>query len=87
MAADLSARRGTLTAAEAGRVRKLVAAAGLPTRADGLAPDELLRAMRHDKKFAHGLPRFIVLAKLGQAQVAADVEPAHLQATLEAHCA
>ncbi|MEO1576031.1 MAG: 3-dehydroquinate synthase, partial [Pseudomonadota bacterium] len=73
MAADLSAARGHFAADDVARVRRAVANAGLPTDAGDLSAETLIGAMVHDKKFAHGKARFILLERLGRAFVADDV--------------
>lgn len=87
MAADLSARRGDIAGDAVARVHNLVAAAGLPTNTHGMQPAELREAMGHDKKFAHGKSRFILLRDLGQAYVAEDVRSAMLDDCLGRFCA
>lgn len=67
-AARLSQKLGYITAAEIARVESVVAAHALPTQLRAsLALDDLLAAMARDKKVRAGLPRFVVLEKLGGA--------------------
>ncbi len=87
MAADLSVRLGMLSEAARERVEALVAATGLPTRADGLPARDVRAAMSHDKKFGHNRTRFILLERLGTARVVEDADPGALDACLEACCA
>lgn len=81
-AAWLSTKRAGLSEAEAGRIRELIGASGLPTRlGDGFELDELFSAVRLDKKARGGRLRFVLLKKLGEAVVTeavtdADVEEA-----------
>jgi len=83
LAADLSARTGTLDAAAVASVRHAVAAAGLPTRIDGLPLEAAIDSMRGDKKSEAGAIRFILLERLGRA-VQRTVPDAALRATLAA---
>jgi 3-dehydroquinate synthase len=95
MAAELSARLGLLGGAEAERVRRIVAAAGLPIQAPRLAGDggdeagRWLELMAVDKKAEAGAIRYILLEGLGRAVLrpapAADVAAvvAHAQRSQE----
>jgi 3-dehydroquinate synthase len=75
-AARLSQKLGNLTAAEVARVEAVLAAHALPVRlTDALAAAELIATMTRDKKVRAGLPRFVVLTRLGEA-VTLDGVPA-----------
>ena len=67
LAADLSRRLDLIGAAEVERVERIVAAAGLPTRIDGLSRAEAIASMRGDKKAEAGAVRYIVLEAIGRA--------------------
>ncbi len=84
MAADLSQRLGWLDAVDVQRVRALVTAAGLPTRAPAIAPEAFLQWMMQDKKVLSGQLRLILLKQLGQAVISRDATTAQLKATLAA---
>lgn len=74
MAAELSARVGTLPHADAERVKALIVRAGLPARGPKLSADRYLELMQVDKKAAGGKVRFILLEALGRAVLRADVD-------------
>ncbi len=67
LAADLSRRLGYLTDTEVERVERIVAAAGLPVRIEGLQLEAAIEAMRGDKKSEGGAIRFVLLERLGRA--------------------
>jgi 3-dehydroquinate synthase len=70
-AARLSARVGSLPAEAVERVEALIAAFDLPLRLpDAARVDDLLQAMRLDKKSEGGALRFVLLDALGRARVA-----------------
>ena len=76
-AARLSARLGLIDETTVARIDSTVAAHGLPTRLRApLSLQELLAAMARDKKVRGGLPRFVVLEKLGSAVTRDAVAPA-----------
>jgi shikimate kinase/3-dehydroquinate synthase len=69
MAADLSHRLGYIDGATLERIRKLVAAAGLPVKAPDLGIDRWLELMEVDKKNEGGAIKFILIKPLGTAIV------------------
>ncbi|HZV65786.1 MAG TPA: 3-dehydroquinate synthase, partial [Telluria sp.] len=83
MAADLSCRMGLVDAATVARVKALVAAAGLPTRAPDLGAERWLELMEVDKKNEDGAIKFILLKPLGSPSIS-KAPPDLLLATLAA---
>ena len=74
MAAELSMRAGTLSREDAGRVKRLIADAGLPMRGPNLGAERYLELMQVDKKSAAGKVRFILLDGLGRATLRGDLD-------------
>ncbi len=74
-AARIASRMGVLDSAEVGRLEDLVTRAGLPSRVPELSRQELLEALKHDKKVRENRVRFVLLKSLGHAFVSNDVEP------------
>lgn len=85
MAAAMSVACGSLTAADAERVRALIERAGLPTRIDSVTPAAALEHMKIDKKVLGGRLRLVLLRSIGEAFLSADYPPAALTQTLGAH--
>ncbi|HEY0663454.1 MAG TPA: 3-dehydroquinate synthase [Thiobacillaceae bacterium] len=73
LAAQVSQRMGWLTDADVERTRALIRAAGLPDVAPDLGLEKWLDYMGHDKKVEGGKLRFVLLKKLGEAVITADV--------------
>jgi len=74
-AARLSAALGRVDGTAVARVDAVVAAHALPTRlASALPLEQLLAAMTRDKKVRGGVPRFVVLDRLGEAATLDGVE-------------
>lgn len=69
MAAELSRRMGLLGQADATRLKRLIAAAGLPVSGPALGADRYLDLMRVDKKARGGEIRFVVIEAPGRALV------------------
>jgi 3-dehydroquinate synthase len=84
MAAELSARVGTLGRADADRVKALIARAGLPMRGPDLPAGRYLELMQVDKKAAGGKLRFVVLEGIGRAALRADIDPRLVKESLAA---
>ncbi len=74
MAAELSARAGSLRRQDADRVKALIAQAGLPVQGPKLSMDRYLELMQVDKKAAGGKVRFILLDGLGHAMQRGDLD-------------
>jgi 3-dehydroquinate synthase len=74
MAAELSARVGTLARADAERVKALIARAGLPMKGPDVGADRYLELMQVDKKAEGGRLRFVVLEGIGRARLRADID-------------
>ncbi|MEO7598048.1 MAG: 3-dehydroquinate synthase [Opitutus sp.] len=73
-AAKLSQALGLITEPESMRVERVVLNHKLPVRLRSpLALTDLFEAMANDKKVRAGVPRFVILKKLGEAQTADDV--------------
>ena len=80
----ISERKGRLPAAEADRVRAKLSAFGLPlTLPAHLDTDALLAAAAKDKKFSGGKIRFVVMPRLGHAELSSDVAEADLREAIE----
>ena len=85
MAAELSHRLGWLDAAEVDRVRRLVAAAGLPVAGPAeLDAGRMLELMAVDKKAQQGRLRLVLLRALGRAELVADVPEPLIREAIEA---
>lgn len=72
-----------IAAAETGdRIRGLLGAIGLPTVLPGTHSDEILAAMRHDKKVRNGRQHFVLVRRPGEALVHDSATPDALRAAL-----
>ena len=80
--AQLAARLGLAEAATATRQEKLLAAVGLPVRADGLDVEATLSAITRDKKARDGRVPFVLAPTIGEFRVVYDVPPAAVRAAI-----
>jgi 3-dehydroquinate synthase len=78
LAARLSQRLGLIGQEEVRRVDAILKAAGLPARAPDLGLARYLELMGHDKKVEGGRIRFVLLKRIGDAFVSAEVPRAAL---------
>ena len=84
---EFSAQRGLLTATEAERAVRHLAAVGLPTHIRQVSnmhvtPDALMHLIAQDKKVRRGKLTFILARGIGESFIAADVDPAQVHAFL-----
>lgn len=85
MAADLSWRRGAITAADLTRIKQLIAKANLPILAPAdMTPEQFVELMGVDKKVLDGRLRLVLLAEMGKAVVTSEIEPELLAQTFAA---
>ena len=84
MAAELSARAGTLRREDVDRIRALVARAGLPVLGPRLGIDRYLELMQGDKKAAGGQVRFVLLDGLGRAMLRGDIDASLVRESIAA---
>jgi 3-dehydroquinate synthase len=82
LAAELSRRMGLISAGDVARIADLFRRANLPIQAPALGVETYLAHMGVDKKVEGGRLRFVLLKKLGEAFVTAEVPEALLKATL-----
>ncbi len=82
MAARLSVRLGVLDESVVERLCALLQRARLPVAAPRLGAERYLDLMGRDKKVVGGTLRFVLLDRLGEARVRADVTDADLAAIL-----
>lgn len=82
LAAALSRRLGYLSDADVGRIATLFRRARLPVKAPALGVETYLAYMGVDKKVDGGRLRFVLLKRLGEAFVTAEVPADVLRATL-----
>jgi 3-dehydroquinate synthase len=82
LAADLSHRMGMINRNDVKRMRDLFVQAKLPVIAPNLGAETYLRLMGLDKKVEGGKLRFVLLKRIGEAEVRADVPSSILIKTL-----
>jgi len=75
-AARLAERIGLCTPGIAGRIRDLLARAGLPTDYPALPKAGFLTTIGHDKKAVGGQPRYVLPTEIGRVGIRADVDEA-----------
>ena len=83
-AGRIARETGLLPAAALERQQSLLRACGLPERAEGVAREAVVSAMRSDKKVRAGAISWVLLERIGQAAVHRDVPDKAVEAALDA---
>jgi 3-dehydroquinate synthase len=81
-AAQLAERLGRVDSAFTRRQHELLLALGLPDSPPQLDPEQVLAVMARDKKVEHGQLRFVLPTRLGNVELAGDIDPADVRAAL-----
>jgi len=87
IAADVSLRIGLIDAAGKGRIRDILARAGLPTEVPRIGVEKVVELMHMDKKVLAGKLRLVLLDRIGRAIVTGDYPESALKATLQEYFA
>ncbi|MFH1647302.1 MAG: 3-dehydroquinate synthase [Chloroflexota bacterium] len=82
VAAEISSRMNLLDAGDVARLEEVIVKAGLPAQMPDLDKEEVVRAMRHDKKVRQDRVRFVLLKAIGSAVVSDEVDPALVEEVL-----
>jgi 3-dehydroquinate synthetase len=83
-AARLAERLGRIDARCVERIRALLEKFGLPIEVPKLDRQQILDAMMHDKKVAHGQLRFVLPSRMGQVELVGGISETEILAVLEA---
>jgi 3-dehydroquinate synthase len=71
--AAISNRLGMIDKLGMRRLETVIAAAGLPTRMPSFQANELIEAMRHDKKISQGKMKFVLPRRIGEVFITDEV--------------
>ncbi len=83
VAGRVSRAMGLLEDNETRRIERLIERAGLVGEMPALDTEQLLEAMRHDKKIVDGRVRFVLLRSIGDVFVSDQVDAERVRAALE----
>ncbi|HEU5079250.1 MAG TPA: 3-dehydroquinate synthase [Opitutaceae bacterium] len=79
-AAHLSAKMTLISPNDVSRIERVIQAHGLPLRLrQPLRVGDLMSAVARDKKVRSGLPRFILLKRIGEAATESNIDPATVE--------
>ncbi len=81
-AARISNKMGMLNEDEAIRFKNVIEKAGLPTEIPDLNVEDIVHAMKHDKKVQQDKVRFVLLKDIGHAIITDEVSPALVEEVL-----
>ncbi len=74
-AAELSRALTKFSDGDIDRLNRVLSAIGLPQTIEGVKIADILRLMKHDKKFVSGKTRFVLAEKIGKVKVVEGVSP------------
>ncbi len=80
--ARISNKLGILAENEINRLKALITRAGLPTQIPALQPEELIQAMKHDKKNLQGKIRFVLPRTIGEVFITEEVSTSIIEQAL-----
>lgn len=83
-ACRISALRGMISVREVEELSRVLQIFHLPAKTEGLDPEEIIQATKHDKKMEQGLIKFILLSEIGNAYVDRTVTEEEMRQGLEA---
>jgi 3-dehydroquinate synthase len=83
--ARISHRVGRMKEEDVVRLTEVINKAGLPVAVSSLDINELMEAMRHDKKVTGSRIRFVLLNTIGDADITDDVSPSLVEEVLTGH--
>ena len=81
-AARISSKMGILAEGDLTRLKRVIEKAGLPTEMPNLRVDEVIQAMRHDKKVLNDKVRFVLLKSIGDVFITDEVSPSLIEEVL-----
>ncbi len=81
-AARISSRMGILSESDVVRLERVIQKAGLPTEMPELSVEEVVEAMKHDKKVLQDKVRFVLLKSIGNAFINDEVSPSLVEEIL-----
>ena len=81
-AARISNKLGILDKNEVGRLKEVIARAGLPTQIPTLQLEKIIQAMKHDKKIMQGKIRFVLPKTIGEVLITEEVSPSIVEQVL-----
>ena len=84
-AARISNMMGILDENETRRLRGVINDAGLPTEIPNLKMEDIIQAMKHDKKVFQDKVRFVLLKSIGSAFITDEVGPDLVEQVLVSH--
>ena len=73
LAAAISARRGMISGEDLRKIGELFHYFRFPDIPDTISPEDIVRDTRYDKKMEHGVIKFILLDRIGEAVIRRDV--------------
>lgn len=74
VAADISVQKNMINQGVAARIERLISSVGLPERIKAIKLSNIVRLMKHDKKFIGGQNRFVLVERIGKVSVVEGID-------------
>ncbi len=85
VAVEISRQKGMLSTADHAKLNRLLSDIGLPQKIRGVPLADIVRIMRHDKKFKKGKNCFVLAQKIGKAKVVEGVASTVIQKAIRTY--
>ncbi|MDP2928904.1 MAG: 3-dehydroquinate synthase, partial [Candidatus Omnitrophota bacterium] len=72
-AGEIAGRLGLFSSKDFSRLDILIGRAGLPKKIKKCSIENIMKSMRHDKKFIDGVNRFVLPVKIGRVKIVKDI--------------
>ncbi|MFA5165356.1 MAG: 3-dehydroquinate synthase [Candidatus Omnitrophota bacterium] len=82
-AARIANKLGMIRAGEAGRIESLIGILGLPVKLRKTKVSRIMDSLAHDKKFIHGVNRFVLPVRIGKVTVKEKVPESIIRREIE----
>ena len=73
VASRISNRMGYLSKSDLSRIEEMIGCLGLPTALKRISIEKIFKALAYDKKFIHGVTRFVLPIKIGKVIIKESV--------------
>lgn len=84
VAANISCQKRMCKSKDVTALNEILLSIGLPDRIKGVKTADILRIMKHDKKFLSGKNRFVLMSRIGKVKILEDISPTVIKRAIKA---
>lgn len=85
VAAAISYRKGMCDAKDVSTLNEMLSRIALPECIRNVKTSDILRVMKHDKKFISGTNRFVLMTRIGKVKVSENIPPSVIMKAVKAY--